>query len=289
MRIKRDAATGNEYIAADGVWVRNFAKPCTSPVTLSPMIAPCDHELLITNEHRNTTRQLPNIADETVRFAHAVIVSDGYQFDARHRWLSDLPPTVAVLGVNGSLAQWALASGPAKRAMNLYITNNPYPEAMQWLPRSYFPACVASLRTHHAFVQKYRGRLYLYSPTPAVSFGLEHPSQYYIDDYRNPVCAAIGLAYRFGVRKLALLCCDDSLVDPRPGAIRLDNGLYAYPQHLKCHRLVDANLYWLTHQEDRPVEVCDASSGPEYTNARYIETKEDLMAFFSDDQAGVPR
>ena len=53
MRIKKDKSTKNEYISADGVWVRNFTKPCVTPVNLSPMLNPADYTLLINNEDKN--------------------------------------------------------------------------------------------------------------------------------------------------------------------------------------------------------------------------------------------
>jgi len=86
------------------------------------------------------------------------------------------------------------------------VINNPYKEAMNYMsPKNalYFPACIASTRTYHEFVKRYLGNLYLYEPTPETNFGTRKEGhRYFIDDYRNPICAAIGIAYQFGVKKL---------------------------------------------------------------------------------------
>jgi hypothetical protein len=104
-----------------------------------------------------------------------------------------------------------------------------------------------------------------------------------IDDYRNPICAAIGLAYRFGVQRLMLVCCDNSFDKPRDAAVQMKNGLWTYEQHLRSHDIIDANLYWLTHQKDAEVKVADWSNGPEYVNATYISSAQEAIDFFKED------
>ena len=97
-----------------------------------------------------------------------------------------------------------------------------------------------------------------------------------LDDYRNPVCAAISYCVKRGVKKLALFCCDESFEDERPSAQRMGNGLHQYPQQVKSQKIIDKQLYWL---RSRGVEIVDCSSGVEYENAAYIEA-EDLPNFF---------
>jgi hypothetical protein len=283
MRIKKDPATKNEYIAADGVWVRNFAKDCVSPVNLSPLVGRDEYVNLVDNEEANHTRQITNISDEDIGFRRAVIVSDGYDFDRRHRIISEFPSDVAVIAVNRALVKWTLLD--KKRPINLYVVNNPYVECMGYLPKNkYFPSCVASSRTHPEFIKKYAGRIYLYEPTPARSFGLENNPVYFIDDYRNPICAAIGLAYRFGVEKLMLMCCDDSFVEERDASVPLPNGLFTYPQHVRTQHIVDANLYWYKAQGGDSSSIADFSSGLESQNAAYITNEEEAVSFFTTEE-----
>lgn len=240
-----------------------------------------DHHAVVMNETHN--RQYARIHDEKATLRDLVVVSDGYQFEERHKTLMSLPPHVGVLAVNHALRKWQLIRN---RPINAYVINNPYPECMSYLPdpkNAYYPVCIASARTHHRFLNKYQGQIYVYEPTIDVTFGRGGLVPYRIDDYRNPICAAIGLAYRFGVRRLLLMCCDDSFVEKREASVQLKNGLWTYEQHLRSHDIIDANLYWLTHQEEIEVKVTDWSSGPEYINATYISSAQDAVEFFKDD------
>ncbi|MCX7020075.1 MAG: hypothetical protein NTY46_14015, partial [Candidatus Sumerlaeota bacterium] len=74
----------------------------------------------------------------------------------------------------------------------------------------YFPRCIASTRTCREFIKRYKGHIYKYTPVPQENYGYSKQNILYkIDDYRNPICASIGLTYRFNVKKLLLFCCDE--------------------------------------------------------------------------------
>lgn len=268
MRIKK-TPTANEYIRANDVWVRNFTKKGIAPMAISHMYEREDHQNILANEEHN--RKFPKISDEKISFPKLAIVSDGYDFAKAHQILKEVPD-VGVLAINGALAGWKLMP---HKSINAYVINNPYRESLAYLPNrnGYYPVCVSSIRTNNEFCKRYRGDVYLYHPTPERVFGYERNEAYYIDDYRNPVCAAIGLAYNFGARKVLLLSCDDSFDNKRDGSVQLENGLWTYPQHLKSQDIIDANLYWLTHQEGQEVEVADYSRGRKYLNAAYISTE----------------
>jgi hypothetical protein len=112
---------------------------------------------------------------------------------------------------------------------------------------------------------------------------LDDKQAYHIDDYRNPVCAAIDLAFRFEARRIMLLCCDDSFKDPRDAAEELENGLYTYPQHLRLQDIIDAKAFWLNQYKDRKIKVCDYSAGRKYDNITYINTDEQALEFFTKE------
>lgn len=285
MRIKKDSGTKNEWILADGLWIRNYTKLDSHPININKYLNQ-DYQLLVQNSIRNNTLNYANISDEKFFVKNVVIISDGYQFQQRHHLLSHIDD-VAVIAVNRALKKWDLMSekNPKRKSINAYIVNNPYEECLQYLPNKYFPTCIASSRTNHQFVNNYKGSVYLYDPSPDIMFGQPHVRNYYIDDYRNPICAAIILAYRMGAEKLMLMCCDDSFENPRSGALELSNGLWTYPQQLLGHSIIDANLYWLLNQKEKEVKIADYSNGAKYKNATYINSEEDVINFFKADNA----
>jgi len=280
MRIRKFKSTKNEYVFAGGVWVRNFAKWGATPLSETSLMNKDDRYVMIHNEYSNKTFNLENIAETTFNFPNVVIVSDGFDFANRHKLILDLPEGTCVIGVNRSLNKWGLLDTDQKRGMNFYVVNNPYEECMFYMPKRYFPACVASTRTNSDFVGQYPGRKFLYDPIPDREFGFMKNQKYYVDDYRNPICAAIHLSYRFGAQKILLLCCDDSFKENKVGATLLDNGLFAYPQQLRSHEIIDANLFWLNKLD---VKIADYSSGPIYKNSAYIAGDDEAKAFFHKD------
>lgn len=291
MLIKRHS-TRNEYIRAGDVWVRNFTKPKVPSLSLANLFDKKDHQLVLENEFKN--RMQPRISDEPVSMPKVVIVSDGYSFRWKHLCLAKMPKDVYIIAVNRAMRNWKLMSRRLpqheRKAINAFVVNNPYPECMSYLPASdsrYFPSCIASTRTNHSFLERYLGTKYVYEPATEESFGQEVTAKYCIDDYRNPVCAAIGLAYRFGVEKLMLVSCDDSFTEQRESSVQLHNGLWTYPHQNRAHAIIDANLYWLTHQEEKEVHVADWSDGAKYDNAHYITSEEEALSFFRDNEEGT--
>ena len=289
--IVKKSSSYNEYIYAGDVWIRNFLIKKVSPITETNLFEKSDYAEVFKNEQFNM--KYPKVSDELLLFDNVVIVSDGYQFNDRHKFLSKLPKNVCILAVNKALKKWTLNSFKTesnnRRSINAFVANNPYKECLDCLPVSekYYPTCVASTRTNNEFLSKYLGDVYTYVPTPEKNFGSQQPKQsYYIDDYRNPICAAIGLAYQFKANKVMLLCCDDSFEDDRAFSVSLSNGLRTYPQQIKSQQIIDANLYWLTHQEDKKVKVVNYSSGIDYVNATYINSEEQALSFFSDQEEG---
>lgn len=284
MRIKKKNL--NEYLLTpSGTWVRNYANPDAPFTDINSLVLPGERELLLSNQMKNVSRGGGRIDLETFFHPNVVIVSDGDGFDAKHELLHELRrEDVAVIAINGALAKWRLVPPhPRARSINYFVANNPFAECMSFLPRKhrYTPKLIASTRTNPEFVRAYKGTKYFYTPVADQAYsGPEPDAQYRIDDYRNPACAAIGLAFRFGVQKLLLLCPDDAFDHERPGAERQENGTWMYPAQKTCHGLVDGYLHWLRSQPNNPVEVAVHGSGPAYENARYLE-QEDVVGFFT--------
>lgn len=264
----------NDYILTNqGLWVRNFTK-AARPVDINSLTPKNDYELLISNQMQNSTINLANIDAEHIIAKNVIIVSDGYKFKEKLSLLSKLPlDNVVIIGTNRSLAKWS------DIRMDYYVVNNPYKECMSYLPDNYFPRCICSVRTYPQFIKKYlaKGNVYKYVPVGDDKFsGIIEPPRYYIDDYRNPICAALGLAYRWEVQRLLLFCCDDVFDGERPGAEKLSNGLWMYPQHYTSHELILGNLFWLAKNN---VVLGNYSSSPDYEHVPYI-TDDELLRFF---------
>ena len=158
--------------------------------------------------------------------------------------------------------------------------NNPYKECIKFLPTKhrYYPPCIASTRTNKQFLEQYIGSIrYLYQPVKDERYsGVSANSLWSVDDYRNPICAAINLAYRFKVENLLLLCCDDTLREHRPASNPTHDGYWRYPQQEISEAIIDANLYWLRKTE---VNVAHHSAGSKYEHAPYIDL-ERIPEFF---------
>lgn len=265
----------NNYVLSDKYWVRDFTKNF-KPYDLNTITLKSDYKDLIQNEIIVKSLNIPEIGSEKFNFENCLIVSDGYQFNKYKHLLISLP-NVCVIGVNRALAKWKDENGLLKRQMNFFLVNNPYSECLSQLPKHrYFPKCVVSNRTYPDFIKQYEGTLYRYSPVGERFFTSGSDGYYQIDDYRNPICAAIGLSYKFKVKKLALFCCDDVFDTERPAAEQIHNGLWMYPQHKVSHSLINGNLYWLRKSG---VEIQDFSMGLKYDD---IETNnvENIGSFF---------
>lgn len=291
MRIRKHP-NGNEYIHAGEVWVRNYTNTRVAARHIDSLIPKSDYSVMVANEQLNSKR--PRISDEKIHFENVVIVSDGYDFDQRHLFIGKLPKNTCVLAINNALKMWQLlnTSTPPdeRKTINAYVVNNPYAEALSFLPpknAKYFPTCIASIRTNDEFVKKYRGDVYVYRPTFENEFGLSSTETYYVDDYRNPICACIDLAFHFGAKKIMLVCCDNSFSEQRDYAVKLQNDLWTYPQHVYFHRIIDAKLYWLKNYKEREIKVSDYSSGPEYVNAQYIHDESEALSFFTDEDGAT--
>lgn len=280
MKIKSNI-DGNSYLLTnENMWVRNLTKEGVPFIDINKNIRNTDHFTFLENEFKNNLQRITWIDSEDFDMKNVLIVSDGYKFQEKHQIISKLPKDVVIIGVNGALTKWNLPS----RSMNWYLNNNPYDESLHYLPRRnrVLPKCIISPRTNNRFVSAYKGAKYKYYPVNENSYTTIGCNEvaWQIDDYRNPICAALGIAYKFGAEKICLLCCDDSFETFREGSEKLENGLFQYPQQNIAHGLIDGIFYWLKNHEYYDFEIADCSSGKEYKFATYIK-EEDILPFFN--------
>lgn len=285
-KVIKKHANGNRYIVtSDGLWVRDFTKSDAPFTDINDLYPPKEFTLLLNNEIENIGKKYVSVDTQSHKHEKILILSDGYGFATKHKLLSKLPKDIAVMAVNEALAKWELVgekcSKNERRAINYYIANNPFEDCLRFLPKrhSYYPNCIASYRIHPAFLKNYKGYVNVYAASNNQKYiSPSYAKNYRIDDYRNPICAAIGLAYRFGVKKLMLLCCDDAFKEEKAGAEKMDCGLYEYPQQKICQRLIDANLYWLMENE---VEIANHSFA-NYENSTYID-EDKVLSWFNHE------
>jgi hypothetical protein len=280
MRIKKYKK--NEYILADGVWIRN---PCSEAEALDiNSLNKKEINLFLENETKNikiSSMHLDSL--DQVNLDNLIIFSDGYMWEEKQFILGSLPSSlVKTIGVNGSLAKWKMVGEKAeiKRTMTFYLANNPYAECINYLPKkhSYYPNLIASTKTNNDFLKRYPSEPFFYKATNDLNYSGVGASDGYmkLDDYRNPICAALSFAYKKKSKKIVLFCCDDSFKDERPGSVRMKNGLYQYPQQIMCQNIIDKQIFWL---KKSGVEIFDCSFGMDYENAAYIKDDE-LLSFF---------
>lgn len=284
MLIKNNSNKNVYTITENGIRVRDFTKTSVPYVDINQLTKPEDYRLLLHNEVQNKILRMQHIDTENIYHKKVVIVSNGLGYKQKQHLLLDIPSDVVIIAVNGALAEWELLEGTKKQKINYYLVNNPYPECMGFFPRQnrYFPKCIASMRTNPEFTRQYakKGTMYRYVPVPEKKFsGMKSDALYHIDDYRNPICAAIGFAYRSGAEKILMFCCDDAFSEGKDGMIKVEDS-WVYHQQMISSEIIDANFYWLKNQEDIKVEIVDHSSGVKYKNADYIEN-DNFVEFFN--------
>lgn len=278
MRIKKHK-NKNQYISTpSGKFIRNFTLDNLSEVDINTLIDQKDFHYLLSNEMENQKENYSRIDTEKFYTKNVLIVSDGYNFEQIHRICSKLPKDITIIAVNEALTKWSLANPnyESKRSIQFYVVNNPYQECMRFLPKTnHYPNCIASIRTKPEFLKKYKLKnrsIFQYYPTPSENFGNKlNNAIWTLDDYRNPVCAAIHLAHKFEAEKIILLGCDESFSEERPGSVKLENGLFCYPQLKTSHEIIDAMFYWMKANPENSIKIADASFGWKYKHAEYIE------------------
>lgn len=280
MRIKKFKK--NEYVMADGVWVRNLCLEA-EPIDINSLNKK-EISLFLENETKNLKISSLHLDDlNQVELDNLIIFSDGYEWQERQLVLGSISNQfVKTIGVNGSLAKWKMVGEKAeiKRTMTFYLVNNPYPECMSYLPRkhSYYPNLIASTKTNNNFLKQYKTEPFLYKAINDLNYsGIGNDEGYMkLDDYRNPICAALSFAWKKRAKKIVLFCCDDSFKDERPGSVKMKNGLYQYPQQIMCQNIIDKQIFWLKKEG---VDIVDCSSGIDYQNAEYIDSDK-ILSFF---------
>lgn len=266
----------NDYaLSRSGHWVRDFTKPLVKGIDINNLIPHSDMNLMLTNEMKNQEKLNQKIESEEFSHPKIIIIGDGYKLDENQELLKTLSEDVVIIGVNSAFARWK-----GIRRMNYYVVNNPYDDCKNYLSSNnkVWPKCIASTRTSPQFMERYKGLTYIYAPVKdEVYSGINNDLEAFVDDYRNPVCAAIALAFRFKVKKLLLLSLLEMYEQKRPATDKVKD-LWIYPQQRMAHALIDTNLYWLQKVK---IDVGHIDECLDYQFATYI-SKDSIKRFFND-------
>lgn len=230
----------NEYLQVDNYWIRNFFNPTGKPQDVNILYHETELEEILNNEVRNTKLGYQEVNEGIYSCNDVLIVSDGHGFN-EHKKFNKLRDDLCVITVNHAARFWE-----ADHLPNFFLINHPKADCLSFMPNKLFPLLLASRRTHTAFLKNYKNDVYLYDPVPEEYYQsiISAESELHIDDYRNPICAAIGVAKILQAKNIYLAFCSSAYMEERPGTSKVEDGLYQYPLQQTADKIVDGNLFW---------------------------------------------
>lgn len=230
----------NEYLQAENYWIRNFNAPDVTPKDINNFFDEYEIAQILNNEIQNTKFSLQMISQDMTQLENLIVISDGYGFRS-HNLLKSLRSNVGILVLNHAMRFWESPIFP-----NFMLINNSTEQAMSCMPLGSMPQLIASRRTWTPFLRKYENNIYTYDPTPDENYQsvASKDSSSFLDEYRNPVCAAISFANFLKIKNLFLCFCSYAYSENRPGTTKIGENAYQYPQQTLADKLIDANLFW---------------------------------------------
>jgi hypothetical protein len=247
-------------------WVKDFTKNGSS-IDINSTITEQEYFVFLENELKNNFQRYNWFDPSEFYYRSAIIISDGFDFNEIHKILRR-KKDVCILGVNNVLNKWR----NEECEPNFYVVNNPYEDCLKFLPKKRnLPRCIASNRTNSQFLDRYGGMIYRYSSASEekVNFNKTSDASFQVEDYRNPVCAAINISFKIGCENILLLCNDNSFPENRPGSVLLDNNFYCYPQQNFATEIIDSCFYWLKKNKNN---IFYNSKSKKMESAVYIES-----------------
>lgn len=254
-----------KYLFSGNIWVRDFNSKSNSNL-IQDLYNFDEIKLITENEIENKSYNLPLLDKSVISAFHVSIISDGYDFPC------DVPKNSLTIGVNGTLKENFIP--------NYYLFLHPGKESLSWFPNHLktLPSLIASTKSNPEFIRKWKnkgGIVFFYVPNfgPNYSTNIFKP-KFFVDDYRDPVCAGIYLSYKWGCTKLSILAPHDLYKEPRIGTESINN-LYIYPQMMNKHKLIDGCLYWF---KEFGGEAEILTSGPIFNNAKTLIPIKEILS-----------
>lgn len=276
----RNHISGNQYALTENkkIWIRNFGISHASPLDINNLYSEHELNIIITNEmvntyHKNATYEPEDLSDKNV-----FIISDGYGFEKTKEIINSLNiDNHYIILTNSALKFW-----DAKNYLpSLYVVNNPYKESLSYINRRLFPRLLASTKTYPEFFKYYNlnAGLYLYHSTPQTNYKSPTKSDYsnYIDDYRNPICAALVNCFYGNAKNIFLMSCSEGFNENKNGSI-LVGGVYQYPQQIIADQIINNNIFWI--KKNKPeTNINYFGINKSFNFAKYI-TEEELKEYY---------
>lgn len=230
----------NEYLQVENFWIRNMFGKTGKPVDINKLYNEYELKEILDNEVRNSKMNFLTVEPDIFECDDVLIVSDGFGFD-QLKDIEKIRQNVCIISINHATRFWSSPTYP-----NFMLINHPKSDAMSFLPNKIFPRLLASRRTYTQFLKSYKNHVLLYDPVPEEYYQsiISAESIIHIDDYRNPVCGAIGFAKLLQAKNIYLAFCSSAYRESRPGTTQVEEGIHQYPLQITADKIVDANLFW---------------------------------------------
>ena len=232
----------NEYLRVGNYWIRNFSGESLRPIDINNFYYNIPLQNIIDNEMRNGNLRHPQLEPEIFsKYTNLLIVSDGLGFYDNHELFKSINSSTCVITVNQAARFWNASIFP-----DYFLVNNPDDSCLVGLPIKRFPKLIASRKTSHSFLQKYKNIVCMYDAVPDDYYEshISKNSEHRLDDYRNPICAAISLANKFFHGNIFLAFCSSAYKEQREGTVEIEPGVYQYPPQKTADEIIDGNLFW---------------------------------------------
>lgn len=256
-------------LSKNGYWVRNFFSDIGDY-----KFDYYNHDIkeLTNNEIMIKSLNIPSIDKEIIRTEKIAIISSGTDIENCRNIIKKLiNKKYFLLGVNDILNKGIFP--------NYYINCDTTNYCIRHIPKKarILPQLIVSSKSCAEFVKLYKskGSVYYYIPTMNSKYNLKNKSSYTIDDYRDPICAAINFASRWST-DIVLISPQNFFKEMKDGMEKIDDNKYIYPQQKISHYFADSLCYWA--KEEGGCDISVVSTGMKYENANNlsIEQAEEL-------------
>jgi len=237
---------GNQYLNVEkNIWVRNFTINNVSPIDINNLIKEEEIKTFINNELTNNMLNISKFETKDLRNKNVFIISDGFGFDDINEILQNINiENKFIILTNNSLRKW----NNFDVLPDLFIENNPYKNALNNINSRIFPNCLLSNRIYPEFINMYKYKnIHFYNPTPSLNFNSQSSTDIsnYLDDYRNPICAALNYCFLCNAENINLLYCSEGMDKEKPASFLHNDGIhYQYNQNKSADEIINGMIFW---------------------------------------------